>query len=206
MNTKMKSLRLSSFRILRGAGTLGVLALLVPLHAHAQAKIQLFGGFSYVRGDVTSIEPGVPICSGCKPPSITQHPNLYGWEFSGAYKLVPFVSGKLEFGEQYGKLNGGSVRLKTYLIGPQLTIPGPISPFVHAEFGFAHQAVAGYTGTVFASPGTDTSFATALGGGLDIPAVPFFAIRLIQVDYLRTSLYHQTQHEPRVSAGIVLRF
>lgn len=170
--------------------------------AHAQAKIQLYGGFSYVRGDIVSIEP-VP---GPPPPTMTQHPNLTGWEFSGAYKLVPFVSAKLEFGEQYGKLNGGSVRLKTYLIGPQLSLPGPVSPFLHAEFGFAHQAVGAYTSTLFASPGSDTSFATALGGGLDIPAVPFFAIRLIQVDYLRTSLYHQTQSEPRVSAGVVFRF
>ena len=202
----MKTLRLNGLTILRAATIAGLFALLLPLHAKAQSKIQLFGGVSYVRGDVTSIEPGVPVCFGCKPPSITQHPNLYGWEFSGAYKFVPFLSAKLELGEQYGKLNGGSVRLKTYLFGPQLSIPGPVSPFLHAEFGFAHQAIAGYTGTVFASPGTDTSFATALGGGLDVPFVPFIALRLIQVDYLRSSLYGHTQHEPRASAGIVLRF
>lgn len=195
-----ETLRLSSFRILRAAGALGMLALLLPLYAKAQSKIQLFGGFSYVRGDVHSAEATPP------PAFITQNPNLKGWEFSAAYKLVPFVSGKLDFGEQYGKVNGGNVRLKTYLFGPQLSIPGPVSPFLHAEFGFAHQSIGVYSNPALISPGTDTSFATALGGGLDIPAVPFLAIRLIQVDYLRTSLYHQTQHEPRISAGIVLRF
>lgn len=188
---------------------LGVAVLLFALGAlpaaHAQSKIQLFGGFSYVRSDIRSAETAT-LCVGCTPVFVTQHPNLYGWEFSGAYKLVPFVSAKLEFGEQYGKVNGGNVRLKTYLFGPQLSLPGPVSPFLHAEFGFAHQAISAYTGTVLASPGTDTSFATALGGGLDIPAVPFFAIRLVQIDYLRTSLYHQTQNEPRISAGIVLHF
>jgi hypothetical protein len=177
-------------------------AFLGPVRAQAQDKVELFGGFSYVRGDVRSIElvPGPP------PPSMTQHPNLFGWEFSGAYKFFPFLSANLDFGEQYGKLNGGNVRLKTYLFGPQLALPGPVSPFVHAEFGFAHQSVGTFTNTAFISPGTDTSFATALGGGLDIAAVPFFAIRLIQIDYLRTSLYHQTQSEPRISAGIVFRF
>ena len=201
----METLRLSSFRTLRAAGALGMLALLLPLYANAQAKLQLYGGFSYVRSDIRSVETAT-LCVGCTPVFVRQHPNAYGWEFSGAYKLVPFVSAKLDFGEQYGKVNGGNVRLKTYLFGPQVSLPGPVSPFLHAEFGFAHQSIGGYSGTALASPGTDTSFATALGGGLDIPAVPFFAIRLIQIDYLRTSLYHQTQNEPRVSAGIVLRF
>jgi len=184
---------------------ISLFALILTPAAQAQSKIQLFGGFSYVHSDVRSVEAAT-LCAGCTPIFVRQHPNAYGWEFSGAYKLVPFVSAKVEFGEQYGKVNGGNVRLKTYLFGPQLSLPGPVSPFLHAEFGFAHQSIGAYTGAVLASPGTDTSFATALGGGLDIPAVPFFAIRLIQIDYLRTSLYHQTQHEPRVSAGIVLHF
>lgn len=172
----------------------------------AQDEVELFGGFSYVRGDVTSIESGVPICPTCTPPTMTQHPSLPGWEFSGAYKLVPFLSANVDFGEQYGKVNGGKVRLKTILFGPQLSLPAPLSPFVHAEFGFAHQSVGAFTNTPFSSPGTDTSFATALGGGLDLKAVPLLALRLIQIDYLRTSLYGRTQNEPRISAGIVLRF
>lgn len=201
----MRRARFKAWDILRLAGVIGFLALIVPPHANAQSKVQLFGGFSYVHSDIRSEETAT-LCVGCTPVFVTQHPNAYGWEFSGAYKLVPFVSAKVEFSEQYGKVNGGNVRLKTYLFGPQLSIPGPVSPFLHAEFGFAHQSVGAYSAAVLASPGTDTSFATALGGGLDIPAVPFFAIRLVQIDYLRTSLYHQTQNEPRISAGIVLRF
>ena len=201
----MKTLRLNRLHVLRAASIAALFALLLPPHANAQSKVQLFGGFSYVRSDIRSVEAAT-LCVGCTPVFVRQHPNGYGWEFSGAYKLVPFVSAKVEFGEQYGKVNGGNVRLKTYLFGPQLSLPGPVSPFLHAEFGFAHQSVGAYSAAVLASPGTDASFATALGGGLDIPAVPFLAIRVIQIDYLRTSLYHQTQNEPRVSAGIVLHF
>lgn len=198
----MRNGNLWSTRILQLALIVFMFAFLAPSRAKAQDKVELFGGFSYVRGDVRSTEqiPGVP------QQFMTQHPNLPGWEFSGAYKFVPFLSANLDFGEQYGKLNGGSVRLKTLLFGPQLALPGPVSPFVHAEFGFARQSIGPFTNTPFSSPGTDTSFATALGGGLDIKAVPFFAVRLIQIDYLRTSLYHETQSEPRVSAGIVFRF
>jgi hypothetical protein len=198
----MRNTKCCAIWVCQLAAMVCLFAFLAPARAQAQAKVELFGGFSYVRGDVRSVElvPGPP------PAFITQHPNLFGWEFSGAYKFVPFLSANLDFGEQYGKLNGGNVRLKTYLFGPQLALPGPVSPFVHAEFGFAHQSIGSYTNSAFISPGTDTSFATALGGGLDIAAVPFFAIRLIQIDYLRTSLYHQTQSEPRVSAGIVFRF
>ena len=201
----MRQSKFSAIRLAPMGLLISLFALILTPAAQAQSKIQLFGGFSYVHSDVRSVEAAT-LCAGCTPIFVRQHPNAYGWEFSGAYKLVPFVSAKVEFGEQYGKVNGGNVRLKTYLFGPQLSLPGPVSPFLHAEFGFAHQSIGAYTGAVLASPGTDTSFATALGGGLDIPAVPFFAIRLIQIDYLRTSLYHQTQHEPRVSAGIVLHF
>lgn len=184
-----------------------LLAFVAPSPAKAQDKVELFGGFSYVRANVTSTEFVGTCPIVCPPPTfVTQDPNLYGWEFSGAYKMVPFLSANADFGEQYGKLNGGSVRLKTYLFGPQLSLPGPVSPFVHAEFGIAHESVGSFTGTTLLSPGSDTAFATALGGGLDIKALPFFAVRVVQVDYLRTSLYHRTQNQPRVSAGIVFRF
>jgi len=40
----------------------------------------------------------------------------------------------------------------------------------------------------------------------DVKVVPFVFVRLIQVDYLRTQLHGTIQNQPRVSAGIVLRF
>lgn len=195
------------------AALLCVVAFVAPLATKAQDKVELFGGFSYVRGDVafqqqTPLTPCGVVCPQVVLPAaaVTQHPNLFGWEFSAAYKFFPFISANLDFGEQYGSLNGGSDRLKTYLFGPQLSLPGPISPFVHAEFGLAHESVGAFTNASFISPGSDTSFATALGGGLDIKALPFFSLRLIQIDDLRTSLYHGTQNRPRISAGIVFRF
>lgn len=211
----MRHIRLMHNVILPAAAFFCMLAFILLPAAKAQDKVELFGGFSYVRGNVAfqQVPPVTPcgvICPLFAQPgssaTVTQHPNLFGWEFSAAYKFFPFISANLDFGEQYGSLNGGSDRLKTYLFGPQLSLPGPISPFVHAEFGFAHESVGTFSNAMLVSPGSDTSFATALGGGLDIKALPFFSIRVIQIDDLRTSLYHGTQNRPRVSAGIVFRF
>lgn len=205
----MRSLKPTYHRTLQAAVVLCVLAFVGPRVAQAQDKVELFGGFSYVRGNVSfQQQPPLTVCglTCLQPTKVTQHPNLFGWEFSAAYKFLPFISANLDFGEQYGSLNGGSDRLKTYLFGPQLSLPGPISPFVHAEFGFAHESVGTFSNAMLLSPGSDTSFATALGGGLDIKALPIFSLRLIQIDYLHTSLYHGTQNRPRISAGIVFRF
>lgn len=205
----MRHIRLTHSLILRAAAFFCMLTFVFLPAAKAQDKVELFGGFSYVRGDVSfQQQPPLTVCGlTCpQPTTVTQHPNLFGWEFSAAYKFFPFVSANLDFGEQYGSLNGGSDRLKTYLFGPQLSLPGPISPFVHAEFGFAHESVGTFSNAMLFSPGSDTSFATALGGGLDIKALPIFSLRLIQIDYLRTTLYHSTQNRPRISAGIVFRF
>ncbi len=53
--------------------------------------------------------------------------------------------------------------------------------------------------------GTDFSFATALGGGLDYKIIKPVAWRF-QGDYVRTSFFGGTQDNVRISTGIVLRF
>jgi hypothetical protein len=45
-----------------------------------------------------------------------------------------------------------------------------------------------------------------MGGGIDIKALPFVAIRVVQVDYVLTRFDGQTQNQPRVSAGVVFHF
>ena len=52
---------------------------------------------------------------------------------------------------------------------------------------------------------TNTSFATALGGGLDFRLIRILALRL-EVDYLQTRFYSTTQNNLRLSPGVVVRF
>lgn len=52
----------------------------------------------------------------------------------------------------------------------------------------------------------DRSFTMAIGGGLDVTVNRLIAIRAIQIDYLRTHFFDETQNKGRIAFGIVLRF
>ena len=167
----------------------------------AQDKVELYGGYSYLRASVGvgNFPPAGP------PPFITfQQTNLNGWELSGQYKFLPFLGAVADFNGNYGSVNGASVHEHTYLFGPQVSLPAKISPFAHALFGVAkdYDPLVGIPSAF----GPDTSFATAIGAGIDVKAFPFVRFRLVQIDYLRTQLYNHTQNQPRISAGVVFHF
>jgi hypothetical protein len=82
---------------------------------------------------------------------------------------------------------------------------------VHALVGGAHEAigsgitpVTGFSASVL--PTSGNAFATAIGGGIDLRVAPFLSVRPIQLDYLPTHFNSTTQNQPRVSAGLVIRF
>jgi hypothetical protein len=64
-------------------------------------------------------------------------------------------------------------------------------------FGVSHINTNGF--------GSDTSFATAIGGGLDYRIFRLLAWRF-EGDFIRSSLFHTTQHNARFTTGLVLRF
>ena len=90
-------------------------------------------------------------------------------------------------------------------------------PFAHALVGGAHAKVNGNFSSdvciaVFPSPcpadfeESDTGFAAALGGGLDIRASDRVDIRAFQFDYNPTRVFDGgTQHNFRIGVGIVFR-
>lgn len=169
------------------------------------AQVQIFGGYSYVRPTVTIQQPAItcPIGMTCPPTSATTHPNLNGWEVSGTYNFFKVLGLTADFGGNYGNIQGSPLHVNTYLFGPQIHFPGPVSPFAHVLIGEAHETVGG-NGAVLAS--SDNAFATAVGGGIDIKTVPFLSLRVIQIDYLVTRFGSKTQNQPRASAGIVIHF
>jgi opacity protein-like surface antigen len=81
-------------------------------------------------------------------------------------------------------------RSYTFLFGPVVSFRGDrITPFVHALFGGNHIStdafdIVGVTGAVPA--GSETAFAMAFGGGLDVKLTHHFALRLGQFDYAFT--------------------
>jgi hypothetical protein len=171
-------------------------ALLFAAPSHAQ-KVELFGGYSFVRAPVT-LTPGI-LCPvpGCPATFGTQHLNFHGWEASGAVKLLGPLALAADFSDTSSSYLGLNTHLKTYLLGPQVRFPGPISPFAHFLVGAAHESIGG---------ATQDAFSAAVGVGMDIKVLPFISIRPIQVDYLLTHFHSATQNQPRVSAGLVVHF
>jgi len=97
-----------------------------------------------------------------------------------------------------------------YLAGPRYAFGSSHSTqlFGEALFGAAHA----FNG-VFPAPGAPTStansFAAQIGGGLDIGLTKGFALRALQIDYVRTALPNNganTQNDLRLAVGLSYRF
>jgi hypothetical protein len=168
--------------MLRKLSLLLGLFFLISLSAHAQAitdKVELFGGYSYLRQD--SATPA----------------NVNGWELSGQYKFANWIGAVADFSGDYGSTAGISSSFHTFLFGPQVSWPSRVSPFAHVLIGGAH----------FSIPGAaQTAFASAIGGGIDTRIAHGLSWRIIQGDYLITRFGSTTQNNARISTGIVVRF
>ncbi|HXG66001.1 MAG TPA: outer membrane beta-barrel protein [Blastocatellia bacterium] len=181
--------------------------LFLPLMAAAQEtpKTEVFGGYSYLRTEGGG--------------------NLHGWKASVAANVNEFLGLGAEFAGNYGSDSvrvtgpGGlflfadaDSNLHTFLFGPRFSLrTRRATPFAHALFGAARAHTEGRVdvpGFSFSTEfsDTDTAFAMELGGGLDVRLNQSVALRLIQVDYLRTRFNDDTQHHARISVGLVFRF
>jgi opacity protein-like surface antigen len=93
------------------------------------------------------------------------------------------------------------------MFGPRVSFPaGKFRPFAEFEVGVGHvtRTGSGVANNVigFAS---DTSYATALGGGLDYKIFSRVALRL-EGDSVRTHFFGAGQNNLRLSTGIAFRF
>jgi outer membrane immunogenic protein len=166
-----------------------VLILLAMLSASAQEetpKAEVFGGYSYAGG------------------------NAYGWDGSVAGNVNRWFGLVADFSGQYTHIESPDsderIRTHSFLFGPRFSLRRNkhLTPFVHALLGATHtDSRARELGFDFHF--TDTSFAAALGGGLDIRVGNHVAIRAFQLDYLHTNLFGGTQNKGRIAFGIVFR-
>jgi hypothetical protein len=138
--------------------------------------------------------------------------SLNGWEGSLEGKFLPWVGIVADFSAGYGTNNifrsiacptsgcvpiPQSVRRYTYMLGPRVSVPiGRFTPFVNALFGAAHINDQGFT---------DTSFANAVGGGLDYRLIHGLALR-VQADSLHTKFFNTGENHFRFATGIDIRF
>jgi hypothetical protein len=120
--------------------------------------------------------------------------NLNGFDFSVTGNVNKNFGITGEFGGLYGRSFVDSAY--TFMAGPRLSArTGNVTPFVHALVGGIGVPVEGEAG-----------FATALGGGVDVRVNDRISIRAIQADYLLTRLFNNTQHNARLSFGVIFNF
>ena len=166
----------------------------------------VFLGFSYERSNSTAFGPN-------RVRTTVTSPNLHGWEASFEGKVLPFVGIVGDVSGHYGTqsftetTSNGSQNINVtgheqeYLVGLRFSVPvGKLTPFAEAMAGAAHI----HTGGSLPGP-SNTSFATAVGGGLDYRLFGPVALRA-EGDYLRTKFFSSTQNNFRLSAGVAFHF
>lgn len=159
----------------------------------------VFFGYSYLN---TNYSSGLPISGS----------GMNGWNGSVEAKIIPFLGFVGDVSSYYGSQSYAilcpsgqtcptvtqNISEQNYLFGPRVSVSvGKFRPFAEALFGAGHLNAN--------SLGSDTSFATAIGGGLDYRLIRLVAWRF-QGDYVQTRFFDTHQNNFRLSTGIVLHF
>ena len=185
MQTKRAQIRTAAILVIMLAiGTQGAFAQ-TPKTSETPARVELFGGYSYLRLNAAS--------GGSA--------GLNGWAADTQVNVNRRFAVAASVNGAYGNQSGADLRLYTFLAGPRLSYrTGRANLFVHALAGAARlgASAAGVEDNA-------TSFAAALGGGVDVKLSRRLAVRVFQTDYLLTKLAENTQHNFRLSSGIVIR-
>jgi hypothetical protein len=157
--------------------------LYIAVPAKAQQPIDLFSGYSYQQLD--------------RLPNAIPGRNLSGIEVAVRYELKEWLGAVGEVDAHWGLPSLYAARSLNVVVGPQVSLPRAISPFAQALIGYGH----GYSYGIW-----DNSFSTVVGGGLDLRITPVRYWRVIEVDDVITHYFGGTQHNPKISTGIVFRF
>jgi Outer membrane protein beta-barrel domain len=169
-----------------------------PSHAQIPTAGNVFFGYSYDNTSFSNIGRA----------------NLNGFEASLEGKIFPGVGLVADFTTHYGSqvINTGAgtcaigatctgnmnLHLYQALFGPRFSASlGKFRPFAEFEFGIADVTTS--------APFSDSSFAAAVGAGLDYRIIRPVAWRF-QGDYVSTHLLGTYQNGVRFSTGIVIRF
>jgi hypothetical protein len=185
-------------------------------------KFEFFGGYSHNRVD-TGISDDDPSLRDI----IDEREGFHGFEVSATGNLSRYFGLKADFSGHFKNqsfpIPGSPTAivdvdssLYNFLGGVQIkdnSSESTFKPFAHALVGAARgrnrvNFSPEVCVAIFPSPCTDftdseTGFAGAFGGGIDIRASDRVDVRVIQFDYNPTRLFDSTQHNFRIGVGIV---
>ena len=147
-------------------------------------QFELFGGYSGQNADMRQYYHQTPSIYNFR----NRYTTLSGAEFSITENKNRHLGGTFDLAFHTRSPNVSGVknrqRLYTLMYGPRLaTRLGFVKPFAQVLFGAAYEKVD-------VTPGphaSDLSFAFAAGGGVDIHLGQRASVRVLQVDYFRSS-------------------
>lgn len=126
--------------------------------------------------------------------NVTRHLGIVT-SFSGTYDTTGY------FDQRSGRTFNARVQRYDLMVGPRYNWrPSGVTPFVHGLFGISHIRAAFDDRTR-----SDTAFAMAFGGGVDVHAGEHLDVRVIQLDYVPTFFNGKRQDNIRASAGIKIK-
>jgi hypothetical protein len=170
-----------NIRLLAAVLVLTVVVTCHPAAAQQTPKVQIFGGYSYLRFDSTTI-------------GFAESSNMNGWEFSPAYNFTKYLGVVADASGHYGNHQ----QFYTFSAGPQILYPkGNGLFFGHLLFGKGEDKVRVGLG------GSSNARAIIVGLGYDHAFTDRLALRVAQVDYVNTQVFGNSQKNLRVSVGIV---
>jgi len=179
------------------------LALSIIAQAQEAPRVETFGGYSYMRleDDGSGLDR-----------------DLNGFNMSGNITVLgKWLGIKADVSGHFGQITIApgvpniDQRQFLFLFGPQFSLrrSGKIQPFAHTLFGFTNLRL----NNDAIGDLTDTGFAFAVGGGVDLKALSSkLSLRLVQADYVLTkfsdsaSSGNNTNNSLRISTGLVVRF
>jgi hypothetical protein len=188
---------------------LTIAALLSMAMAHA-ARAQAIPGSVNIRfsEQLSNAPAGSCGCFGMEGAAGDLGWNLFGLGGQGGVGLgIAADIGVEHTGSVNGAPNG--LNLITFAAGPRVRFPIlKLHTFGQALFGIAHGGDSAFpqSNTLVSSA---NSFALDLGGGADYSLDRRLSVRVLQLDYLRTSLPNTTsnwQNSLRIGAGLTLHF
>jgi hypothetical protein len=152
-------------------------------------SIDVFGGYSYLRFDARTL-------------GFADQLNMNGANVSVALPdLYQGLGAAIDISGHYT----GQMEEFNFMIGPQYTYEWKgMRLYGHGLFGKARDRLR-QPGTTLVEP-SHLGSAVAFGGGLDLPLKGRFSVRAIQADYLITSEFGSSQHNIRLSTGLIYRF
>ena len=178
------------------AVVISVFGLVIMAAAQVPSSGNIFFGYSYYHTPLSTIDTA----------------NMNGWNGSLEGKVFPFLGIVADLSGNYGSQNfptlcptpscptvNANASEYNFLFGPRASFSaGKIRPFAEFLVGASHA-------NTNHGAGSDTSFANALGGGIDYKLVRSLGWR-VEADYVQTRFFSTTQNSFRLSTGIVFHF